>query len=260
LKLSKKHPKFLKFYQNFQQLDNLETLEIRFSSGCRQEDYTNQNYLTQQILQRIPTLKRLVFLGAFRRLGLAKTSESLLLDSYLPQLFESGLPSLTHTLQTLEIGHRNVVYSDFDLSLYRNKFMNLSKIKVYGRFDKEENYLKMRLFLEEIISLGSSIVNVQVNTVVSNTVESLLDLLKELKNLKKPKKVQIELGITFIESNSLRPPKSGFNKIINELKEDNEQYPKLEGVFVVLPAHYDSGKMKEFINAYKGKFESLNNF
>ena len=244
----------MRFYENFQHLHNLKLLRMYFSSDIGPEEYESQHYLSQGILKRIPTLKKLTFIGAHRCCGLNKAYRSLISDLYLPQFFQS-FHHLSQTLETLNIGHEKIIFSSFDLSSSKHKFAKLSTLTVTGRLENSD--VNILLFLEQILSLGSSIKNIKLNTFIDNKIQSLLSLLQQLNKLSRPENLQLDLQIKFSENKSLEGLGPGFEDVMKKLQ-DEEEYPiRLHGVSLNLFTK-DTSSDTKFLESYGKVFDSFN--
>ena len=242
----------IKFYNNFRSLKTLETFRMLFSQDCHSEDYQRQNYLLQNILQTIPSLKTLAFVDGFRYSGLNHGVWHPVRDLYFPQLLGS-CHHFSQTLQTLEVGHEKITFSNFDLSPSRSTFTNLETIKFTGKFDNLD--VGISSFLEEIISLGDSISTIKLNTFVNRTTGSLLSALQQLNQVKRPPNLRVELQLKLLDSKGLEQPEFDLQDLIKELPENL----KLQGVSLsILMSENYPEPVKEALAAYGEKFDNFN--
>ena len=240
----------VKFYENFKHLHKLQALKMYFSSDIDPQQYERQNYLSQGILKRIPSLQKLTFISARRCRGLNQGYRSSVDDLYLPQFFQS-FHHLNETLETLEIGDQKVVFASFDLSSSKSRFVKLSTLKFTGILNT-----KIPLFLEQVISLGDSITTIELNTFMDNTIQSLVSLLQQLKKLYRPETLKLVLQIKFFEDKSFEDLGLGFEDVMKELQEEED--PRLQGVSLSLFTSTISPGTREFLEAYGKKFENFN--
>jgi len=242
-------PTLERFYENFHRLHSLQVLKIFFRSDVSQEGYKYQNYLSQGILKRISSLKKLTFMGSPARFSRKKDALPFLNDTYLPQF----LQSLSHLHQTLEIGSERSIISGFDLSSLRNKFIKLSAITITGILDHSD--INILLFLEQIISLGDSLTTIKLNISVDCTRKSLLSLLQQLYKLSRPKSLRLKLQTKFFENRNLEALRSDFKDF---MKESLEERPKLHGIALKLNVDENILKyLRGFLGIYSKKFDNF---
>jgi len=177
-------------------------------------------------------------------------------DPCLPQFFESCHP-FSQTLQTLKIGHTKIIYSDCNLSASRNRFPQLSSLKIKGQFEliNDSNTILLPLF-KQITSLGDSLRTVQLSIWIDNTVKSLLSLLPQVNKLKILRKLSVEIQVRFSGSKDLEDLGIGFEDVINELK-TRQNYSKAKKVSLQVWTVAGSEQMKDFFDVFGEKFEGF---
>ena len=181
-------------------------------------------------------------------------------DPYLPQLLES-CQGFAATLETVEIGHLKVMYSEFGLGNIRSKFTSLKSIKISAKFSQFQENLNIENigeFLQNIISLGDSIGLIRFDIYIDPTASALLSLLRQLNQLEKPKKVRIKLSIYFYFTDSKLVKGSGmsFSDGVSELISGQESYSKVEGIVLLkIEKRNSTDDMKQFLGLYSERFE-----
>jgi len=247
------------FYSNFEHLHNLQALEMLCSSHVRSEEYQYCIYLSQGILQSLPSpkLKRLHFAEGGFHWGLNPLSKSPLEDQCLLEPLQS-CHTFRQTLQTLEIGHSGVILSNFNFLSFIKSFPNLSAFIFTGTFDRnDDSNNEIGLFLEEVMASGTSLVLIKLNTFVHMTGQSLFSLLRQLGQLEKPKNLKIKLQIKFYDETNLNVLEATrFEHFRRVLLDNQQEYSKLKGVDLNVfmnPVNHE----KEFLKAYGEKFDNF---
>jgi len=245
----------LRFYEAFRDLKDLETLHLFFGLESNAKAYKFQSYLFRSLLKRISSpLKNLrVLPTAFSRMGRGVFIPDKQ-DPYLPQFIES-CENFASTLESLELGSSNIIYSKFDLSAYRNKFTKLSEIIITANFLQDSDIETPDSLLKHLISLGASIRRIKLGAYVNRRAESLLSILKQMKQLGKPNQLKVGIELHLMAQKGIEGPGMSFAEGIDELRSNEEDSPRAEGVFLKLFEGYVfSNEMKTFFKLYKERF------
>jgi len=243
------------FYDNFKELESLETLELFFALDSNQKTYKYQKCLLHSLLKKMSSpLNSLVILPcAFPG---AKDKIPEIQDPCLPQFLES-CENFALTLKTLKIGSLKVIYSKFETFTSWNKFKNLSEIEIIANFVHSQgaNTETIGSFLENFVLLGESICRIQFSALINCNTESLLSLLKQMNQLKRPNKLHIRLELGLV--NSQQESGMSFVDGINELEDNKKCYSKVKGVSLrPLALFTRSDEIKTFIKLYQERFDN----
>jgi len=246
----------VRFYENFDRLKGLENLEMKFRNSTDPEDYKCLFYFTEGLLKRVSSLKSLSWLSPWNswdREGNYSPFQKSIKESYFPQIL-SSLRSSGETLETLVVGHDRIIFSNLDFSECAGMFKRLSTVKITGKLEDDGLKDQLYLLLNEVTVLGEEITTIKLCTVTENKVESLLSVLRQIKKLQRPGKLQIELEIRFSKGKDLE--EVNFENVMEELKKEDL---KVEGVSLTLFTKILSGPMGEFLRMYGEKFDRFQN-
>jgi len=240
----------VQFYEKFQGLDHLQTLNVYFSSDSDSKSYEYQSYLLHSFLKRIPTLQNFFSSLSCRYPGLNQPWVSgYQTDSYLPQFFRS-CHHLGQTLKNLEIGSKEITYSGFDLSTSRNQFPQLLSVSITGQF---ESVLPL---LEQLVLLGDSISSIKLLISIENTIGALFSLLEQLSKFQMPEKLHhLEIEVIFKEGNykTLSSSKAELEDAMKKLTEQSSL--KAKRTWLKIALSLGSEQVKRFFDLFGERFE-----
>ncbi len=110
--------------------------------------------------------------------------------------------------------------------------------------------------MEQILSLGDSITNIKLNTFLNGTIKSLVFLLRQLSQLKKPSKVELGIQIKFLDPEKLEISGVNFENLIKEIQKTQG---KLHGVSLEIQMpQKDQEYFEAFLQVYGKRFERFN--
>jgi len=257
LKVFEENHTLIKFFNNFEQLENLETLKLTFSADSGPKDSIYQSYLSQYILKKLLFLKHLAFIVKKSHAGLntADLSDSLQ-DCYLPQL----LGSCSQTLETLKVAtYEKMISFEGDLSALRNKFVNLKMIKFNGGY-AEDNIKFIGFSLQQLISLGSSITTMRFTVYMKQSSESFLEIIEQLKKLQIPNQLQLLMKIKPIKCQNFEDLNFPSEELISRLEQDQEKLKRLQGISLTLLTNSNFKKFFKFLRTFGRVFDNFKVF
>jgi len=247
-KLFEENPIFAN--ENFEHLENLETLKLVFNEDFRPDHYGDQNELSQYILRRLPSLKKFIFAVKKSDVERMKWEYELPIeDRSLPQLLES----CNKNLETLEIDtYEKILYSEYDFSSLQNKFTNLKTIRFKGSFS-EDNPKFIGSFLQQLISLGSSITTIEFTVIIGDE-EFFLGLFDELEKVQIPNQLKLKMKI--------KPNEEPYGyKCYEWPPEEQIHTPKLHnkfrGISLAIFTFCEPWHMTKFLESFADRFDNF---
>jgi len=248
-----------RFHENFRSIKNLRRLVIFFHSSSDKKAFKYQNYFSRNLLKRPPSLKSLCLfydqdIGEKHDPSL-KMSKPTFQESNLAKFLES-CESFSQTLEKLVIGAGKIWFSNFDLSMFRNKFPKLKSIDVSRNFNEDQNSKDcMGSFLNQLFSLGNSITLVRIGTFITQKTDSLLSLLSQIPKVEVPKKAKVALQIHFLHP-GIFPGTQITESSVKDGISRLQGFSKVRKVSAWIVFCIGDSEMKRFLEQYAKKFDN----